>query len=50
MVARCYLGDRDLAELLARDGIVFSYAAFSRDYIAAENRRRWQGGACGRPK
>ena len=36
MVARCYLGDRDLAELLVRDGIVFSYAAFSRDYIAAE--------------
>lgn len=36
MVARCYLGDQDLAEMLARDGIVFSYARYSRDYIAVE--------------
>jgi endonuclease YncB( thermonuclease family) len=36
MVARCYLGDWDLAEMLARDGIVFSYASFSHDYIAVE--------------
>ncbi len=36
MVARCYLGDQDLAEMLVRGGIVFSYAHYSRDYIAAE--------------
>lgn len=36
MVARCYLGDRDLAKILVRDGIVFSYASFSRDYIIDE--------------
>jgi len=36
MVARCYLGEQDLAEMLVRDGIVFSYASFSRDYIDVE--------------
>ena len=36
MVARCYLGKQDLAEMLVRDGIVFSYASFSRDYISVE--------------
>ncbi|PHQ99557.1 MAG: nuclease [Marinosulfonomonas sp.] len=36
MVARCYLGDQDLAQLLVRGGIVFSYARYSRDYIGVE--------------
>lgn len=36
MVARCYLGDQDLAQMLVQGGIVFSYASFSRDYIADE--------------
>ena len=36
MVARCFLGDSDLAKMLVRDGIVFAYASFSRDYIADE--------------
>lgn len=36
MVARCYLEDQDLAKMLVRDGIVFSYASFSRDYIKVE--------------
>lgn len=34
MVARCYLDDQDLAHMLVNEGIVFSYATFSRDYIA----------------
>lgn len=36
MVARCYLEDQDLARMLVLEGIVFSYASFSRDYIADE--------------
>lgn len=36
MVARCYLGDQDLAQRLVQDGIVFSYASFSKDYIVDE--------------
>jgi len=36
MVARCYLGEQDLARMLVQDGIVFSYASFSRDYIVDE--------------
>ncbi len=36
MVARCYLGDQDLARVLAQDGIVFAYANYSRDYIVDE--------------
>lgn len=36
MVARCYLGQQDLARMLVQDGIVFSYASFSRDYINDE--------------
>ena len=36
MVARCYLDGQDLAEMLVRDGIVFSYASFSREYISVE--------------
>ena len=36
MVARCFLGDQDLAEQLARAGVVFSYPQYSRDYIAVE--------------
>lgn len=36
MVARCYLGDQDLARMLAQKGIVFAYANYSRDYIVDE--------------
>lgn len=36
MVARCYLGEQDLARMLVQAGIVFSYASFSRDYIVDE--------------
>jgi len=36
MVARCYLGDQDFAERLVRDGIVFSYARYSQDYVPVE--------------
>lgn len=36
MVARCYLQDQDLAEQLVREGIVFSYAQYSHDYLAVE--------------
>ncbi|MCK4711855.1 MAG: thermonuclease family protein, partial [Marinosulfonomonas sp.] len=32
----CYLEGQDLAQMLVRGGIVFSYASFSRDYIAVE--------------
>lgn len=35
-VVRCQLGQADLAERLVRDGVVFAYASFSRDYVAAE--------------
>jgi len=40
MVARCFLQDQDLAERLVREGIVFSYARYSRDYIGVENRAK----------
>lgn len=36
MVARCYLGEQDLARMLVVEGIVFSYASFSRDNIMDE--------------
>ncbi|WP_456390314.1 thermonuclease family protein [Profundibacter sp.] len=36
MVARCYLGEQDLARMLVVEGIVFSYASYSRDYITDE--------------
>lgn len=40
MVARCFLGDQDLAEQLVRDGVVFSYPQYSHDYIALEKTAR----------
>lgn len=36
MVARCYLGQQDLAKTLVRDGVVFAYARYSSDYLADE--------------
>ena len=51
LVATCVLAGRDLAVGLVRDGVVFAYAQYSRDYLADERAARaarvgvWSGKA-----
>ena len=51
LVAKCYAGERDVAEVLVRAGAAFAYPEFGADYVDAEKaalfagRGVWQGGA-----
>lgn len=51
LVAKCFAGERDVAETLVRSGAAFAYPRYGRDYVAAERaaafagRGVWQGGA-----
>ncbi len=51
LVAKCYAGDRDVAEVLVRAGAIFAYPEYGLDYVEAEKealfagRGVWQGAA-----
>jgi len=42
-ISRCHVGERDVAEVLVREGLAWAFVRYSKDYVAAERAARRRG-------